>query len=246
MAEYVKEVVDRYKDSPAIWGWEFANELNLACDLPNAAELRNNTINTAMGTRAKRDENDDMKSDIMVNAMKAFTVEFRKYDKDRLISSGNAAPRGSAFHMHTSLSWTLDSREDLANILMYQNPAELELVSVHVYEDEKRADADLSTVEGFIKALKEACDKAKRPLFLGEFSGDVSGFGLDKVKSQFRRVFDAAVENKVPLVCVWSAWSNPSRLTDNILQSPDLSFIVDAVKEQNTKTFQEMGIKLWK
>ena len=34
MRRYTEEVVRRYKDSPAIWGWEFGNEYNLAADLP--------------------------------------------------------------------------------------------------------------------------------------------------------------------------------------------------------------------
>jgi len=39
MRNYVKEVVSRYLNSPAIWGWEFANEMNLECDLPNGMEF---------------------------------------------------------------------------------------------------------------------------------------------------------------------------------------------------------------
>ena len=38
MRTYVREVVTRYQDSPAIWGWEFGNEYNLDADLPNAKE----------------------------------------------------------------------------------------------------------------------------------------------------------------------------------------------------------------
>ena len=31
---YTQEVVERYRNSPAIWGWEFGNEYNLDADLP--------------------------------------------------------------------------------------------------------------------------------------------------------------------------------------------------------------------
>ena len=31
--QYTKEMVSRYNDSPAIWGWEFGNEANLGVDL---------------------------------------------------------------------------------------------------------------------------------------------------------------------------------------------------------------------
>src|SRR5690606_25867933 len=35
MRTYTREVVSRYKDSPAIWAWEFGNEMNLEVDLPH-------------------------------------------------------------------------------------------------------------------------------------------------------------------------------------------------------------------
>ena len=38
MRDYVRDVVGRYRRSPAIWGWEFGNEFSLSADLPNAAE----------------------------------------------------------------------------------------------------------------------------------------------------------------------------------------------------------------
>ena len=38
--QFTQEMVQRYNDSPAIWGWEFGNEANLAVDLPNAQAHR--------------------------------------------------------------------------------------------------------------------------------------------------------------------------------------------------------------
>jgi hypothetical protein len=36
MRTYIREVVSRYVNSPAIWGWEFGNEYNLSLDSPDA------------------------------------------------------------------------------------------------------------------------------------------------------------------------------------------------------------------
>ena len=35
MRTYVREVVSRYVNSPAIWGWEFGSEYNLSLDNPD-------------------------------------------------------------------------------------------------------------------------------------------------------------------------------------------------------------------
>ena len=35
MRTYIREVVSRYVNSPAIWGWEFGNEYNLSLDTPD-------------------------------------------------------------------------------------------------------------------------------------------------------------------------------------------------------------------
>ncbi len=40
MREYVREVVTRYRYSPAIWAWEMGNEFGLQASLPNAASHR--------------------------------------------------------------------------------------------------------------------------------------------------------------------------------------------------------------
>ena len=37
MRQYTHEVVSRYRSSPAIWAWEYMNEFDSYCDLPNAA-----------------------------------------------------------------------------------------------------------------------------------------------------------------------------------------------------------------
>ncbi len=40
MRTYVREVVTRYRNSPAIWGWEFGNEYNLDADLHGFPGIR--------------------------------------------------------------------------------------------------------------------------------------------------------------------------------------------------------------
>ena len=91
MRAYIKDVVTRYKDSPAIWGWEFGNEYNLGADLPNAAEWRP-LIQPKLGTALTRSAHDELTHDMIRTAFAAFAREVRKYDTYRIISSGNAFP----------------------------------------------------------------------------------------------------------------------------------------------------------
>ncbi|HYW78384.1 MAG TPA: hypothetical protein VE890_02370, partial [Thermoguttaceae bacterium] len=68
---YTEEVVTRYKDSPAIWAWEFGNEYNLSVDLPNAATHRP-AVWPRLKTAHQRTERDELTSAHLVGALRAF------------------------------------------------------------------------------------------------------------------------------------------------------------------------------
>jgi len=92
----IDDVVGRYKDSPAIWGWECGNEYNLAGDLPYdhsqpypAGWLP--PIIPSLGTPTTRDPaRDFFTSDMNTMIFTAFANEVRKIDPDRIIVSGNS------------------------------------------------------------------------------------------------------------------------------------------------------------
>lgn len=248
MQQYVKEVVDRYKDSPSIFAWEFTNEMNLYCDLPYAASAMANTINLAMGTRSSRTKDDYMTTDIMVDAMNAFAAEVRKYDQDRIITSGNGFTREAAYNWYTSkgANWP-DTMEEFKRILEIQNPADLALVSIHVYYDQPARGADqLRTAYGYTTEVKKHCDEIGRPLFVGEYAGDVTEWDHEVVRQQFYNVFTAIRDNEIPLSAVWSGWCNERHYEKNILANPDLYYIVKEIGDYNRAVFEELDIDLWK
>lgn len=82
MREAVGAIVDRYRDSPALWAWEFGNEPNLVADLPNAAQFRK-----PGGT-----ERDDLTSRVMVVMLSEFAREVRRHDPHRPIIAGHSHP----------------------------------------------------------------------------------------------------------------------------------------------------------
>ena len=135
MRDYAKQLVTRYKDSPAIWGWEFGNDFNLRSDLPNA-EVHRPQIEPTLGTPTTRTSHDDLHSDGCHDAFVDFAKVVRSIDPNRMVESGNSIPRTSAWHQHIENSWKKDSTDELAKALAGDCPDPLDAVSVHLYEIE--------------------------------------------------------------------------------------------------------------
>ena len=170
MRDYVRQVVARYANSPAIWAWEFGNEYDLAVDLPNADTHRPWT-HVSKGSPAERGPDDDLTSAMLNTAMTAFAAEVRKYDPHRPITTGHSIPRRSAHHQRIALSWTEDSAAEFRENLAHMTPDPTDLVSIHLYPHAKErrfGEGDVS----YARLLAEASAAARaagKGLFVGEF-----------------------------------------------------------------------------
>jgi hypothetical protein len=187
MCKYVRDVVVRYRNSPAIWGWEFGNEWNLAADLPNASQHRPPML-PRRGTPTSRSKADEITYEIIRTAFAAFAKEVRRYDDHRVISSGNSAERSSAWHNWKEKNWKRDTPEQFSEMLQADNPNPINTISIHVYEGPRQI-IDAAAVRR----------KAKKPLFVGEFGVQESSDAPEK----FRRLLAAIEKEKVELAAVW-------------------------------------------
>jgi len=196
MRDYTTLVVNRYKDSPAIWGWEFSNELSLHVDLPNRREFHGETTTQQMGSRPYRDENDDMFTDPMMEAMVEWANIVKENDPHgRMITTGNSEPRPSQWNQYHHNSWTKDTEEQMGEIMAIHTPDPVNVASIHTYGLLERFPGS-ETYPGVIGAFKKAADNMSKPLFIGEFSG------LDMANS--KAIIDAIVEHKVQLSACWA------------------------------------------
>lgn len=189
MREYVREVVTRYRENPAIWLWEFGNEYALGASLPNAAKHRP-PAGPELGAPASRSEHDDLTFAMVSAAFADFAKEVRKYDAQRLIVTGDSFPRSSAWHQTHETNWTGDTQAQFAEILNLLNPEPVDAISVHLYAvDEAR-----------LGWAAQAARKLNKPLFVGEFGAPGATPAAEVV---CRRQIKALLDNEVPLAALW-------------------------------------------
>ena len=239
MREYVKEVVSRYKDSPAIWGWELGNEYNLVADLPGENEhLPQITVEN--GTPAVRTKADKLRTDDIRVAMIEFAKTVRLYDASRIIISGNANPRPAAYHLYTAKNWTRDTEAQYNLMLDTQNPDPINTYSIHHYPDNEFqyfADQKASLKE-IIRVTMAHASQQKKPLFIGEFGAAEAKLGVDNARQKYFEILEGIEEAKVPLAAVWVFDYSPHNTEEAINIGPDNGsheYMLQAISELNER-----------
>lgn len=224
MRQYTRELVTRYAWSPAIWGWEFGNEYNLSADLPNAVEHRP-PVAPELGTPARRAAEDDITSAALSVALREFAGEVRRHDPQRIISSGNAFPRMSAWHQAAEKSWQADSREQFAGVFAAENPSPINSLSVHAY--------DLTSDIGRLDQAMSVARATRKPLFVGEFG--VPGATTPESKEKFFAILSAIETNGVPLSALWVFDFEAQAKDWNVNSTNDRSWQLDAIQQVNER-----------
>ena len=191
MRTYTREVVTRYRQSPAIWAWEFGNEFNLPADLPNAPDHRA-PVQPTLGTATSRSVHDDLTHADVRIALAEFALEVRRHDPHRLVLSGNAFPRDSAWHQQHEGNWKRDSSEQWSGMLALDNPDPVSSLGGRLYSTN-----DLGRLE---PAMAQSRQMGK-PLVIGEFG--LPGAITEATRSQFREMLEALDKSGVPLAALW-------------------------------------------
>lgn len=229
MRAYTREVVTRYRRSPAVWAWEFGNEFNLPADLPNAAEHRPPTP-PGSGTPSVRTERDDLTHRAMRVALAEFAREVRRHDPDRLILSGNAFPRPSAWHQMHERSWGRDDKHPWQSMLAGDNPGPVNTLSGRLY-----ATTDL-------ERLPWAAERAaaeRRPLVVGEFG--VPGEPTPEALRRLESMLDLLEANRVPLAALWVFDFDGQRHDWNVTADHPRALLLKAVAGRNAVWSRNTG-----
>lgn len=221
MREYVREVVTRYRRSPAIWAWELGNEFSLQGNLPNAKDHRPPVHPPATGTPASRSERDDLTYAMVRIAFAEFAKAVREHDPDRLIVTGDSFPRLSAWHQERENSWKHDTKEQFQEMLEKANPDPVSGISLHAYEDDDQR---------FLWAV-EVARKLKKPIFIGEFGAQKE---TPEQAAKFQRLLKAIRDSGIPLAALW-VFDYQRQKDFNILPGTPRAYQLEAIAAENVK-----------
>lgn len=197
--KYATDFVNRYKDSPAIWGWEIGNEYLLGADLPKL----NHLPRPKAGSKEPRTAADKLTRPMILDLYGDLYQTIRALDSGRMIVTGDSLPREAAWFNRHKDDWGLDSRQQWLEMLAADTPPEFQVVSVHLYPevDGKYFRDEKVGLEELLQAIVQEAHGSGRPVWCGEF-GPGEGHLADRPR--MKRIFEALKESKVDLSALWN------------------------------------------
>lgn len=191
MRQYTQDVVTRYLNSPAIWGWEFSCEVSLAVD-----------------TRARKGDANHFDYDMFRAAALDFAHVVRQFDPHRLLLTGNSLPRINAYHNSTFAPNGPDTEAQFGRILLRDNPGPFNPICIHA------SPANIGRYFGdrpvnFEQLLTTSMAigrRAGKAVYLEEFiptPKDASAVATTNERDYFTRELAAIENSNVPIASVW-------------------------------------------
>ena len=229
MRKYIRDIVGRYKDSPAIWGWEVGNEWMLYADLPKEPHLQPKKI----GSKEARTAADKLLRPMLLDAYKDFHKTVREIDPDRIIVTGDSIARTGAWHNRNKDSWGPDSKAQWTERFLADTPDCYEVASFHLYAEAEMSyfkKKDLS-IEEFTKEVVEISRSDNKVVWCGELGMPGSD---EAARELFIRMMRSVIQNKIALSAIWNFKPTGKFQADwDISPTNERAYMLDVVKVLN-------------
>ena len=236
---YVEEVVTRYRSSPAIWGWEWGNELVLMCHLPNAKEFKIKpedhytfeTMRKVYEAFAREVRKHDPwriissgDTSLPENGWHRWKESSWKYDSWRIIGSGDTSLRECGWHLWKENSWTRDTPEQFVELLSNNAPDPLSVLSIHAYLDDFKPER--------MNVAMDVARKMNKPLFVGEFG--VKGPRTEASEKEFRQQLAILKQQQVVIAALWEFDVKPIPRPEWLVSpTNDKTYMLEAIEAIN-------------
>ena len=231
MRQYIRDVVGRYKDSPAIWGWEVGNEWMLYVDLPKLEHLPPQKI----GSEEERTAADKLLRPMILNAYEDFYQTVREMDPDRIIVTGDSIARTQAWHNRNDDSWGQDSKAQWTEVFRADTPGPYEVASFHLYAEAEKSyfKNENLPLEDFVTEVVGICRSDNKVIWNGELGMP----GTDEAaREMFFRMMHAVEENEIEISAIWNFKPQGTFQADwDISPTNERAYMLDAVKALNER-----------
>ena len=239
MRRYTREVVGRYKDSPAIWGWEFGNEFLNEADLPGP-QNPGKWVVPKMRTAAVRTDKDKLASEAALDAYREFGEVVRTIDAKRPIFTGDASPRESSWNLAHGKGWTRDSRQEWMDGLARANPTDT--INLHFYHPRRTGRGyegyglDGASLRDTLAAVQEVSQVTGKPTWFGEFGPGLGEMDVAERRAQVEDFLELIEELRIPLSAYWVFDTPNHDLTVwNAAPGNENAFVFDLIREANER-----------
>ena len=237
MRQYIRDIVGRYKDSPAIWGWEVGNEWMLTADLPKLAHLPRKKI----GSKEARTAADKVLRPMLLDAYKDFYKTVREMDPDRIIVTGDSIARPSAWHNRNEDAWGQDTKEQWAEVYRADTPDCYEVASFHLYAEAEMSyfeNKDLP-IEDFVTEVVGISRSDNKVIWCGELGMPGSD---DASRDMFIRMLRSVIQNEIALSAIWNFKPQGTFQADwDISPTNERAYMLDVVKVLNKGFSRGLG-----
>ena len=231
MRQYIRDIVGRYKDSPAIWGWEVGNEWMLYVDLPKLDHLPPKKI----GSEEERTAADKLLRPMILNAYEDFYKIVREIDPDRIIVTGDSIARIQAWHNRNEDSWGQDSKAQWTKVFRADTPDPYEVASFHLYAETEKSffKNENLPLEAFVQEAVDICRADNKIIWCGELGMP----GADEAsRTMFFRMINAVEQNEIAISAIWNFKPTGLFQADwDVSPSNERAYMLDAVKALNER-----------
>lgn len=252
LAAYMRQVIDRYKSSPAVLMWEISNEVTLGADIGIDGVFDGRRMPTLKQVAVFYDD--------MARLIK-------ERDSLRLVNNGGSNPRGSQWNLYQKNGWKADTSEEQFKCfdLLFGNSA-VDVVDIHFYADNKGG-VRIAGPDGREKIIAMAdymnyAARLKKPLMVGELGCsafppenkqvwvETPGYPTSFTDARtalpwINKVLNDVVNAGVQLSYWWSYQSDREmdQVEGGVLSLEKTPEIIRAIASANKRLQQRLGIK---